>query len=151
MGFANTDLTKDFETLPAGSYSAVIVKAGGKPESPNTRPDGMVTCKDGVSSYLPICFQITSGKFEGQCVWLNLNLVHVKPAVKAAACRDYAAMLRACGYDLQRKPQGPDTLEEFIGLRCQIQISIGEYQGAPRPEIKKFSPQAMMTNAACPY
>lgn len=111
--FNADDFHDDFQPIPAGRYTAVIVKS-----------DTMAT-KDGAGSYIKLEVDIVDGQYKGRKLFTNLNLVNKNEMAVKIAKTELANICRAVGV------LHPKDSSELHGKPVSIKVSI-------RPESDAF-------------
>lgn len=98
----------DFDAIPAGKYTAAIVKSEMKDN------------KQGTGQYLNLHFKITEGKFKDRLVFTNLNLVHPNDQAVAIARKELTSIVKACGL------VSIEDTEELHGIDIEINVKVRE-------------------------
>jgi hypothetical protein len=96
----------DFDAIPAGNYTAAIVKSEMKDN------------KAGTGSFLNLHFKITEGKFKDRLVFTNLNLVNPSDQAVAIARKELTSIVKACG-----KVSIEDS-DELHGVEIEIKVAV---------------------------
>ena len=76
---------KEYEAIPPGTYSALIVESNYK------------MTKAGTGKYLELVHEITEGEHEGRRLWARLNLENPNPEAVRIAKAELATICRAVG------------------------------------------------------
>ena len=118
----------DFEPIPAGKYSAVIVDSEMKPT------------KAGTGEYLELTFQITEGDYQNRLLWTRLNLdnpnataVKIAKAELSAICRAVEVMTPNASADLHDLPL-------VVHVKCKKRDDTGDIVNEVKGYSKKTLP-----------
>ena len=74
-----------FDPLPSGEYTAIIIDSALKPTS------------KGTGQYLELTYQVIEGPMQGRQVWARLNLANPNPKTVQIAQQQLSAICHACG------------------------------------------------------
>ncbi|HBG28609.1 MAG TPA: hypothetical protein DDX75_16095 [Phycisphaerales bacterium] len=118
----NVEPADDFEPIPAGEYTAVIVNSEMKPT------------KDGKGNYLELQFEIIDGEYKGRLLWSRLCLEnHNDTAVKIAKSQ-LADICKAIGVLTPR-----DSIElHNLPIRIKVAVKKRSDNGELTNEVKKY-------------
>lgn len=116
----------DFEPIPAGWYTAEIVKSSLK------------TTKSGEGKYIALTFKVTEGEFEGRFLFTNLNIVNKSDMAVRIAQSDLKAICEACNID-----ELEDT-DELHNIPMGVKVTIKEEtpQWPAKNELKAYEAAA---------
>ncbi len=121
----------DFEPMPAGKYSAVVIESSDK------------KTKAGDGSFLEAVFEIIDGPFRGRKVWHRFNLANRNSTAVEIARQQLSSLCRAVGV-LQ-----PRDSAELHNLPLVIRLSQkAGSDGMVRNEIKGFARREAVVAAA---
>ncbi len=82
---AQVEPATDFEPMPAGKYTAVLIESADK------------RTKAGDGSFLEMVFEIIDGSFKGRKIWHRFNLANKNPTAVEIARSQLSALCRAVG------------------------------------------------------
>jgi hypothetical protein len=122
----------EFEPLPTGKYTAILVESAYKPT------------KAGTGHYLELKFQIVTGQYQGRHVWARLNLDNPNELAVKIAKAELSALCRAVGVMTPK-----DSIElHNLPLELSVKVVKQKETGDLSNEIKGYSPRT--TAAAAP-
>jgi hypothetical protein len=128
FSYTESDLPKGYEILPAGNYTAQIIKSEIKQN------------KNGNGTRLSLCFQIVDGDFTGRTIFHDVTLSNDNPTAEKIGREQLASLCAAVG-----KNNVHDS-GELHDTPLQIRLGIkkdpsGQYED--RNVISRFEASAM--------
>ena len=136
MALLNFDATtvppaEDFQPLPDGEYSAMIVDSAMKPT------------KNGSGQYLQLKLQIVTGPFKNRILFDRLNLVNSNPQAKTIADQALAAICLALGKN--GVVDSSELHNQPLNIKVAFKAGNGTFQDGN--EVKKYKPYADLSLA----
>ncbi len=132
----NIESTNDYEPIPAGCYTAVVINSE------------MKTTKAGNGRYLQIVLQITEGEHRGRLLWVRFNIQNSNPQAKDIAEKELAALCKAVGVLTPNDSAELHDLPMTIHVRCKKRSDTGEIVNEVKGYSKKESPPPAQTPAS---
>lgn len=131
--FTESDLPKGYELLPAGNYTAQIIKSE------------IVHNKNGNGNRLALCFQIIDGDLTGRTIFQDITLSNDSPTAEKIGREQLASLCAAVG-----RNNVADS-SELHDTPLQIRVAIkkdasGQY--GDRNTINRFEASALATQVA---
>lgn len=124
---ANNEKMGSFEPIPAGWYSAEIIRS----EMMDTK------AKNG-NKYLKLRFKILDGDYEGRYVFNNLNLINQNQQAVEIAKKELASICESCEVD---EISDSEELHNVpIGIRLTIREANAQWPASN--EIKEYCSEA---------
>lgn len=102
------DEQRDFEPIPAGTYTATVAGID------------LRATKAGTGQYLAVRLDVTGPTHQGRVLWTNLNIRNPNAKAEEIARQQLAAIMKAARVDLV---QDTDVL---IGASVGVKVSISE-------------------------
>ena len=100
------DESRDFEPIPAGTYTATVAGID------------LRSTKAGTGQYLAVRLDVTGPTHQGRVLWTNLNIRNPNAKAEEIARQQLAAIMKAARVDLV---QDTDVL---IGASIGVKVSI---------------------------
>ena len=110
----DVDPASDFEPIPAGQYSAVIVESEVKPT------------RNGTGNYLQLTFEIIDGPHKGRLLWSRLNLDNPNATAVKIARAELSAICRATGILTPQDSVELHDLPLVITVKCRKRSDTSE-------------------------
>ena len=110
----DVDPASDFEPIPAGQYSAVIVESEVKPT------------RNGTGNYLQLTFEIIDGPHKGRLLWSRLNLDNPNATAVKIARAELSAICRAVGVMAPNDSVELHDLPLVISVKCRKRSDTSE-------------------------
>ncbi len=123
----------EYKPIPAGKYSAVIIKSEMKPT------------RSGKGSFLELTFQVLEGQHKGRQLWSRLNLNNPTVRAEEIAQQELSSVCRAVGV-LQ-----PKDSSELHGIPLVISVrETAGQNGEPQNEIRGYAKEEVGQAARAP-
>ncbi|MFA5291915.1 MAG: DUF669 domain-containing protein [Phycisphaerae bacterium] len=119
----NVEAATDFDPIPAGKYSAVIVDSE------------MKAAKNGNGSYLELKFQIIEGEYKNRLLWARLSLENQNDTTVKIAKSQLAAICQAIGVMVPKDSAELHNMPMIINVKVKKRSDNGELAN----EIKGYS------------
>jgi hypothetical protein len=121
------EAAEEYGVLPAADYDLKITKAEAKMSS-NGKLMYAITC------------EVTEGPYKGRKVWSNLVLTRDNPTALGFFFRHMAAIGIDKSY-FKQNPSDAQVADALLGREFRAQLSIRQYQGQDRNDIKSYHPK----------
>lgn len=116
----------DFAPFPQGDYDVKIIETEAT-KSSTDKPMWKITC------------QVLSGPHEGRKVWTQQTLTMDNPDALNVFFRQMAAA-GLTGEFFKTKPSNEQIADALLGRQFRAKVTIREWQGVPRNNIKQWNP-----------
>jgi hypothetical protein len=124
----------DFAPIPQGDYDVKIIETEAT-KSSTDKPMWKVTC------------QVLNGPHEGRKIWTQQTLTMDNPDAMNVFFRQMAAA-GLTGEFFKTKPSNARIAEALMGRQFRAKVTIREWQGVPRNNIKQWNPMGAGRGAA---